>query len=110
MSQPLSDCPSYLSVFQNALFSLPIQRASGATLTHEEVVDQLDRDTVSYDTSLGFGSSFTEMARVSIKVETAQYSKAIAWIWDLLHGSIFDPERWVVLVAIVLNLLFLGSR
>jgi hypothetical protein len=70
-----------------------VRRASGEQLTHEEVVDQLDRDTVSYDTSLGFGSSFTEVARISIKVETAHYSTAIAWIWDLLHGSVFDVER-----------------
>src|SRR6185437_12395867 len=85
---------SYLAVFQNALYSLPVRRETGEHLTHEEVVNQLDRDTVSYDTSLGFGSSFTEVARISIKVETANYQTAVSWIWDLLHGSVFDVERY----------------
>jgi hypothetical protein len=68
----------YLSVLQNALYSLPVRRSSGEQLTHEEVVDQLDRDTVSYDTALGFGASFTELARISIKVETGNYETAVA--------------------------------
>ena len=85
----------YFSVLLNALYSLPVKRASGEQLTHEEVVDQLDHDTVSYSASLGFGSSFMEMARISIKVETAYYQSAVAWIWDLLHGSVFDIERYV---------------
>lgn len=84
---------SYLSVFQNALFSSPVRRANGEELMHDEVVDQLDRDTVSYDTSLGFGSSFTETARISIKVETEHYGTAVSWISDLLNGIVFDVER-----------------
>lgn len=79
----------YLSSF----FALPVQRKTGERLTHEEVVNKLDNETVSYDVGLGFSNSFTDTFRVTIKVETALYETAIAWLRDLLYGSEFDKDR-----------------
>lgn len=79
----------YLSSF----FSLPITRADGTKLSHEDVIKQLDNDTVAYDISLGVGGYFSELLRIGLKVETAQYATAIAWIRDLLYSSYFDIER-----------------
>jgi hypothetical protein len=89
----------YLSAYLGAFFSLPVRRLSGESLTHEEVVNKLDDETVAYGVELGLGSTFEETMQVSIKVETAQYETAIAWLRDLLYGSEFNKERRVILFA-----------
>ncbi|KAI0673522.1 Metalloenzyme, LuxS/M16 peptidase-like protein [Trametes maxima] len=89
----------YLSTYLSAFFSLPVQRSTGEKLNHEEVSHRLDSDTVSYEVSLGVNNAFTETVRVSIKVETAQYENAIAWLKDLVYGSEFDKDRLAVTIA-----------
>jgi len=68
-------------------------RQSGERLTHEELVDKLDNETVSYEAAFGMNNQFCEMLRISIKVETALYDIAVAWLRDLVYGSIFDKQR-----------------
>ncbi len=70
-------------------------RQSGVRLSHEEVVNQLDNDTVSYEVGLGVSNNFTDTFRITIKVEKAKYETAIAWLRDLVYGSEFDKERYV---------------
>jgi Zn-dependent M16 (insulinase) family peptidase len=82
-----------MSAYLSAFFSLPVQRESGIKLTHEEVINQLDNETVSYEIGLGVSNSFTDTFRVSIKVETALYEKAVAWLKDLVYGAEFDKDR-----------------
>ncbi|KAF9044800.1 hypothetical protein BDZ89DRAFT_1191615 [Hymenopellis radicata] len=88
-----------LSTYISALFALPIHRQSGEVLTHEEVINKLDDETVSYDVGLGTAGAFAEMLRISIKVEVASYETAIAWLRDLVYGARFDKERLQVTVA-----------
>jgi Zn-dependent M16 (insulinase) family peptidase len=72
---------------------LPVKRHSGEHLTHEEVVNKLDNETVSYDCGFGMYNQLCENLRVSIKVEKALYDAAVAWLRDLVYGSVFDKER-----------------
>lgn len=65
-------------------------------LTHEQVVDKLDEETVSYDASLGYSGSFSELLRVSLKVEKNNYDVAVAWLKDVVYGGKFDKERCVM--------------
>ncbi|KAJ6575205.1 Metalloenzyme, LuxS/M16 peptidase-like protein [Mycena capillaripes] len=88
-----------ISTYMSAFFALPVVRQSGERLTHEDVVNKLDNETVSYEVGLGMGNSFAETFRVSIKVETAQYETAIAWLKDLMYGAEFDKERLQVTIA-----------
>ncbi|KAF8922457.1 Metalloenzyme, LuxS/M16 peptidase-like protein [Mucidula mucida] len=88
-----------LSTYISAFFALPIHRQSGEVLTHEEVINKLDDETVSYDVGLGTAGAFGEMLRISIKVEVASYETAVAWLRDLLFGARFDKERLQVTVA-----------
>jgi len=76
-----------------------VRRQSGERLTHEEVINKLDDETVSYDVGLGLSNAFAETFRVSIKVETALYETAVAWVKDLVYGSEFDKERLQVTIA-----------
>lgn len=82
-----------MSTYISALFSLPVVRQSGERLTHEEVINKLDNETVSYEVGLGVGNAFSDLLRVSIKVETSLYEVAIAWLKDVVYGSKFDKER-----------------
>jgi hypothetical protein len=68
-------------------------RQSGEELTHEEVVNRLDKETVQYESNYGVESQFPEYLRISIRVETALYESAVAWLRDLVYGSKFDQER-----------------
>lgn len=70
-----------------------MKRQSGERLSHEEVINKLDDETVSYEVGLGIANSFAETLRITIKVENAAYETAIAWLRDLLYGSEFDKER-----------------
>ena len=64
-------------------------------LSHEEVVNQLDNETVSYTVELGVSHSFTDILRVSIEVEIAHYETAIAWLKDLVYGADFNKDRYI---------------
>ncbi|KAG6877636.1 hypothetical protein C0993_005345 [Termitomyces sp. T159_Od127] len=99
----LAKLPSHLrplvSIYLSAFFSLGVKRASGEYLTHEEVVNKLDDETVSYEVGLGLSNAFTDTFRISIKVETARYETAIAWLKDLIYGAQFDKERLQIVIA-----------
>ena len=73
-----------------------MKRQSGERLSHEEVVDQLDEQTVFYEVGLGLSEMFAEMLRITIRVEVAKYELAVAWLRDLLYGSEFTKERSVL--------------
>lgn len=63
-------------------------------MTHDEVVNKLDSETVSYDIGLGTGSGgFTELIGITLKVAPENYEIAVSWMRDLLYGSVFDKER-----------------
>lgn len=86
---------SYLWTYLSSFFSLPVLRHTGEKLSHEQVVNQLDDETVSYDAAFGISEAFTENFRISIKVEVSGYEKAVAWLRDLVYGAVFDKERLV---------------
>ena len=64
-------------------------------LTHEDVVNQLENDTVAYNVDFGVSCFIMETFRISIQVEVAAYETAVAWLRDLIYGSQFDKERCV---------------
>ncbi|KAJ7293661.1 Metalloenzyme, LuxS/M16 peptidase-like protein [Mycena rebaudengoi] len=88
-----------ISTYLSTFFALPVVRESGERLTHEEVVNKLDNETVSYEVGLGVSSLFSDLLRLTIKVETANYETAVAWIKDLMYGAEFDKERLQVTIA-----------
>lgn len=81
-----------LSVYTEAFFNIPIQR-DGKTISFEQVVVELERDTVGYNMegARAFGNS--EMLRISFQVEMEKYNTAIAWLQELSWNTIFDVER-----------------
>jgi Zn-dependent M16 (insulinase) family peptidase len=81
-----------LSVYMEAFFSIPIKR-NGTIIDFEEVVVELERDTVGYGIDSAGSLGNTESLRITFQVELEKYQVAIAWIKELLWDSIFDVER-----------------
>jgi hypothetical protein len=80
-------------VYSSTFFSLPTRKQTGELLSHEEVVNGLQTDTVSYGINLGMLDRFPEMVCVRITVEVGMYEKAVEWMRDLLYGAVFDVEK-----------------
>ncbi|EAU93061.2 cytoplasmic protein [Coprinopsis cinerea okayama7 len=99
----LKNVPDHLrplmSTYLSSFFSLPVTRSSGERLSHEEVVNRLEDETVSYEAAAGLSGSFTDLFRVSIKVEKAKYEMAVSWLNDLLYNAEFDKDRLAVVAA-----------
>ncbi|KAL4071016.1 Metalloenzyme, LuxS/M16 peptidase-like protein [Scleroderma citrinum] len=89
----------YISTYLTAFFSLPVKRSSGERLSHEEVINKLDNETIAYEAALGTSEQFTEVLRVSFKVEVGQYESTVAWLRDIVWGAVFDKERLHVSAA-----------
>ncbi|KAL4890916.1 Metalloenzyme, LuxS/M16 peptidase-like protein [Aspergillus ambiguus] len=81
-----------LSIYTEAFFNLPVER-DGGTINFEQVVVELERDTVGYTMEGARSVGNSEMLRISFQVELEKYSSAIAWLQELSWKSIFDVER-----------------
>lgn len=81
-----------LSIYTEAFFKSPIQR-DGKIVDFEQVVVQLERDTVGYGMGTARNLKSEEMLCVSFQVEIEKYESAITWLQELSWKSIFDVER-----------------
>lgn len=81
-----------LSIFSDNFFNTPIQR-KGERVSFEDVVMELEKDTVSYtlDTGSKFGDS--ESILIRLQVEPEKYATAIEWIRTMMFDSVFDITR-----------------
>lgn len=89
---------SYMALLQACLFNLGVKRPDGTELTHEEVINQLNDLTVSSGSKFSVRSCFSEAFSIFIKVEKSQYLEAVTWLRDVLLGSVFTKERYVLLL------------
>lgn len=88
-----SELHGLLPVYLGAFFSLPVRRADGSELSFEEVVQELDRETIEYD--IRIGSVLSQTIELSLKVEKTRYESTVRWLRDLLWGLVFDVDRSV---------------
>ncbi|KAH8693631.1 putative zinc metalloprotease [Talaromyces proteolyticus] len=81
-----------LAIYTEAYFNSPIQR-DGKTVSFEQVIVELERDTVGYSMEGARDLGNSEMLRVTFQVEVEKYATAIAWLKELTWNSIFDVDR-----------------
>ncbi|ETI26960.1 hypothetical protein G647_10059 [Cladophialophora carrionii CBS 160.54] len=81
-----------LSIYMEAFFNLPIKRGADV-IDFQQVVTELERDTVGYSIDSASALGNVEGIRVSFQVEIERYDVAIKWLTELLYRSIFDVER-----------------
>lgn len=73
---------SYLQLYTNVLFELPVQNET-LNLTHEQVVYELNKDLLEFDVSLGINGSEFEPGCFSQYLTV--FTKVIYFKMDLLH-------------------------
>lgn len=71
-------------------FTTPIMQ-DGKRIEFEDVVTELEKDTVGYDIESGPGNS--ELLQVSFQVEAEKYETAIKWARTIMFESILDEVR-----------------
>lgn len=86
------DLRPLLSIYMETFFTLPIKRGS-EIIDFEQVVVELERDTVGYGIDSAGELGNNEGIRVSFQVEIENYKVAVRWLTELLYNSIFDVER-----------------
>ena len=88
-----------LPLLLESTFKLGVRDEDGGAITPaEEVIEALQRDTVSFSGSVGrHGSSFSpgsfggNAVFFSIKAEMTALSTAIGWLHKLLYRTVLDP-------------------
>lgn len=81
-----------IRIYLEGFFALPVER-NGERIDFEQVVVELERDTVGYDVDTADHLGSPESFKVSIQVEIEKYSTAIDWLQELALHSVFDVER-----------------
>lgn len=79
-----------LTLYMMNFFTTPVNR-DGKRMEFEDVVLELERDTVSYHIQSGHANP--EMLSISFDTEPESYQKIIGWIRSLFYDAIHDPVR-----------------
>ena len=78
-----------LSIYLENFFNAPVKRGE-RTIDFEQVVMELEKDTVGYGIDAGSGIGNPEVLKIVLQVESEKYETAIRWFKDLLWNGIFD--------------------
>lgn len=81
-----------VAVYLENFFKTPVVR-NGCELDFEAVIQQLEKDTSSYQITAAYHLDQPDCLNIRMTVEREKYSTAISWIQDLLINSKFDKER-----------------
>ena len=81
-----------LAIYLDNFFNSPITR-DGKRLEFEQVIMDLEKDTVSYSFEAGSGIGNPEILVLRMVVEAEKYEVAIRWLKNLLWDAIFDLTR-----------------
>ncbi len=78
-----------LSIYLENFFNTPVMRG-GKRVQFEQVVVELEKDTVGYSIDSGSSIANPEVLRIKFQVELEKYETAIRWLKEMLWQSIFD--------------------
>jgi Zn-dependent M16 (insulinase) family peptidase len=94
MSQTPVKYKPLLPLFADNFFNSPVVR-DGKRMEFEEVVKQLEKDTISYHISsasrMGLGDY--ESIALQFQVDPDKYATVVSWLRTLMFDVIFDPVR-----------------
>lgn len=83
-----------LSLFIENFFSTPVMR-DGVRLEFDQVVAQLEKDTVDYNINSGAYMESPESIRIRFQIEPDKYETTIKWLRELMWSSIFDKKVYI---------------
>jgi Zn-dependent M16 (insulinase) family peptidase len=92
MSQTPVKYKPLLPIFADIFFNSPVSR-DGQRMEFEEVVKQLEKDTISYHISSSSRLGDYEGVAIQFQVDREKYPTIISWLRTLMFDIIFDPVR-----------------
>lgn len=110
-SQLSAEQKLYLPLLLESLFELPIKKGD-VVISYEDVVTQLNNDTVSSSQSIGLSTgsscrfkcgSYSYIANVMLQVELSKYEDGVRWLKNLLYNSLFTVERLKIIAQKIIN-------
>ncbi|KAK8047446.1 hypothetical protein PG996_015510 [Apiospora saccharicola] len=81
-----------VSLFNDYFFNTPILR-DGKRVEFEEVVMELEKDTIDYSIEFAHRYGDTESVVIKMQIEPENYAKTIDWLKTLMFDSVFDVTR-----------------
>lgn len=84
------DLKPLLSLYLMNFFTTPVMR-DGKRIDFEDVVVELEKDTVDYDISSGPGNG--ELIQIAFQVEAEKYETTIRWLRTVVFDGILDEIR-----------------
>ncbi|KKF94108.1 putative protein C3H1.02c [Ceratocystis platani] len=96
-----SELKPLLRLFRHNFFNTPIMR-DGKKIDFEQVVNELENDTIRYSMKSAQSLSDPEGTRLAFAVETGKYSTAIRWIQAFMFESVFDKDRLLATLSKIL--------
>ncbi|CAG8970962.1 hypothetical protein HYALB_00000943 [Hymenoscyphus albidus] len=91
-SQVATEHRPLLPLFMDNFFNTPVVK-DGKKIEFEQVVTELEQDTVSYSINGGGRVGYSEGLVIQFVVERDKYATAIEWIRTMMFDSIFDETR-----------------
>lgn len=100
----------YLPLFLETILESPIRRGDNV-VSHEDVITELNNDTIRNDSYIGNGSnggrfscgSYSHTASVFLQVEAAKYEKGIKWLKEILYQTVLTAERLHIMATKMVN-------
>ncbi|XP_044726839.1 uncharacterized protein C05D11.1-like [Chrysoperla carnea] len=100
---------NYLPLYLEALLESPIMRGD-QIIPYEEVVTQLEADTVGTSTRIGLEETsrftcgpFSHTASLMLQLEEDKYERGITWLHEILYCTVFTVDRLKVLASKIIN-------
>ncbi|KAK4156343.1 Presequence protease 1, chloroplastic/mitochondrial [Chaetomidium leptoderma] len=81
-----------LPLFADNFFNSPVLR-DGQRVDFEQVVKQLEKDTISYQISSSARLGDYEGVAIQFQVDREKYTTIISWLRTLMFDIVFDPVR-----------------
>ncbi|KAH6845408.1 Metalloenzyme, LuxS/M16 peptidase-like protein [Chaetomium sp. MPI-CAGE-AT-0009] len=92
MSQTPIKYKPLLPLFADIFFNSPVTK-DGQRMEFEEVVKQLEKDTISYHISSASRLGDYEGVAIQFRLDREKYTTIISWLRTLMFDVIFDPVR-----------------
>ncbi|CAK9798548.1 Uncharacterized protein C05D11.1 [Anthophora plagiata] len=99
----------YIPLLLETIMECPIKRGD-KLIPHEEIITELEADTISNDTRLGVDNpsrfscgSYSYSALLNLHLEIEKYEKGVQWIKELLYETQLTPDRLKITAAKMVN-------
>ncbi|XP_033325130.2 uncharacterized protein C05D11.1 [Megalopta genalis] len=99
----------YIPLLLEVIMESPVKR-NGQLILHEEVVAELEADTVASDTRIGVDNSFrfscgsySHSAILMLHLEIEKYDKGVRWMKELLYETELTSNRLKIIATKMVN-------